>query len=144
SATGQILHPNGKTHPAIISHRDVPEASTACPGYRLYRLLPSIRIRVAAAQGLPTLPLGTDVNGDLLPDFAVLDSGVARVYSAGFGVPSSGAPFADASGLNAPLGDYTAFTGGPSLSGSARPDIIAQRGDTGAVYRLRESGRGTL
>ncbi|MCJ7827025.1 MAG: peptidoglycan recognition protein, partial [Demequinaceae bacterium] len=108
--------------PALTTHRNVPEADTACPGQYLYARLSIIRAAVIAKQDLPSLELSVDATGYGLGDVARLQDGVVSVYT-----PGTKWDIQDATHLPGP-GDlpFDALTEGPALDGGAGTDVIAQ------------------
>ncbi len=140
SADGSMYNYLSGYAPAIITHRDVPEASTSCPGRYLYALLSGIRAAVVAKQDLPSLELSVDATGDGLGDVARLQDGIVTVYT-----PGTIWAVEDASHLPGPDNLlFDALTEGPSLADGGGTDVIAQETTTGRLYRLPSGGHAEL
>ncbi|MBN2177423.1 MAG: VCBS repeat-containing protein [Demequinaceae bacterium] len=117
--------------PALTTHRNIPEASTSCPGQYLYTKIPYLRTAVAARQNLPSLELNVDATGDGLGDVARLEDGVVSVYT-----PGTIWAVEDATHLPELDLSFDALTEGPALDDGAGTDVIAQETTTGRLYRL--------
>jgi len=141
AADGLMLHEG--VWPAIIGHKDIPEASTACPGKWLYALLPEIRARVLAAQHLPAAPFTTDVTGDGVADLVSTLGDQVIVHSSGYQTASP-APFQGAETIAEPAVSYDLVTAGPSLTGGVGTDVLARQSSTGFLMRMSDAGTGAL
>jgi hypothetical protein len=141
AADGLMLHEG--VWPAIIGHKDIPEASTACPGKWLYALLPTIRARVLAAQHLPAAPFTTDVTGDGTADIASILGDEVIIHSSGYQTaPPS--PFQGMDAVADLAVSYDLITAGPSLTGAVGADVLARQTATGFLMRMSDDGTGTL
>ncbi len=141
AADGLMLHEG--VWPGIIGHKDIPEASTACPGKYLYALLPEIRARVLAAQHLPAAPFTTDVTGDGTADTASILGDEVIVHSSGYQTAPA-APFQGADAVADLAVSYDLVTAGPSLTGGVGADVLARQTATGFLMRMSDDGTGTL
>ena len=141
AADGLMLHEG--VWPAIIGHKDIPEASTACPGKWLYALLPEIRARVLAAQHLPSAPFTTDVTGDGVADLVSTVGDEVVVQSSGY-QSASPAPFQGTDTVADLAASYDLITAGPSLTGGAGTDVLARQSSTGFLMRMSDDGTGVL
>ncbi len=141
AADGLLL--NEGVWPAIIGHKDTPDAHTSCPGKYLYALLPEIRARVLAAQHLPAAPFTTDVTGDGTADVASIVGGDVVIHSSGFDVAPPG-PYQGSSTVAEPTVAYDLVTAGPSLVGGPGSDVLARQATTGFLVRMSDNGTGTL
>lgn len=141
SADGQVMHPSG-TQPAIIGHRDVPEAVTECPGQALYDMLPEIRRRVARAQQLPTVRLETDVTGDGSPDSLTVTATHVEVRSTGLAADSMRAPYASGRTLAPVPAGYEAVAYGPL--GATAETLLLRHQITGDAYAASLEADGGL
>ncbi|PKQ27319.1 MAG: hypothetical protein CVT64_02510 [Actinobacteria bacterium HGW-Actinobacteria-4] len=145
-ANGVLLH-NGGVFPTILGHRDVPEASTACPGIHLHSLLPTIRARVAAGQGIPPYVFSQDVTGNGAHDILVTAGDTATVFVAdpgSGGGPAGHVPFAGVEQLGVDMSLYWKHVGGPTLERGVGTDIFGKRKANGVLYRWSERGTGRI
>lgn len=124
-------------YPAIFTHRQIPEASTSCPGAYLYARLSSIRSSIISKQALPALSLNVDVTGDGVGDVIRLESGVVTVYSPGTVWAESTA--GQLSTLDTGL-PFEALAEGPALDGGSGVDVIVRDIQEGYLYRLPTGG----
>ncbi len=138
SADGRILHPTEGSFPAVIGHRDIPEAATACPGTKLYYRLSKLKARAIDLQNLPAIPLENDVNGDGMGDFVRVIEDSAVIYQAGAGPATESQPYSGAEAYTTSVSLYDQFAAGPPLNGAAGAEVLARRANDGLLFRMRD------
>lgn len=131
SAAGRLTY-DGVSYPAIVGHRDVPDAQTACPGTSLYSYLPTLRIAAANRQVFPRQVIDHDLTGDDLPD--VLAG--ANLYEAEF------EPLGASTRIGHGWTGVDLITSSPRLTGGAGTDLLARNVLTGRLTRYVGDGRG--
>ena len=132
---GGVMSINGRTYPTIVGHKDVPDASTACPGSNLYAFLPTLRIMAAQRQLFPRSPIHHDLDLDGAPDAAVL-SGAGRVYTGTDEQLSSAVQIG--TGWNV----MDLIVGTPSMRGTSAVDLVYRESLTGRLSVYHGDGHG--
>lgn len=150
SASGNLYNPLDGTFPAIISHRDIPEASTSCPGIHLWNLLPYLRTAVVAQQNLPALAMSFDATGEAAADVAILEAGVVTIdtpLTPWATTPGASGPAPSSTGAPAPsVGPVPSASPGENPLGSTWFEWMraAAPSDPSAKGPYRRPGLGTL
>lgn len=125
----------GGSYPAIVGHKDVPDAATACPGRNLYAFLPTLRTMAAQRQVFPRVLVDSDVDGDSVPDLVTAAPG-GRAYL-GTHDPLQ-ARVRIGNGWNA----MDMVVGSPALQGGSAVDLIYREAATGRLAVYHGDGRG--
>jgi len=134
-AVGGTFVVGGVVFPNVIGHRDVPSASTACPGSYLYALLPSIRAAAAARQTFRPIPYSRSMSSADAVDVVVTgEQTTLRPI----------APEPVRSGVQIGNGwlMMDVVVTSPALRGGSTVDVVARERATGKLYVYYGTGTG--